>query len=371
MTNKKLIILGIVAVVMAGLAILQNQMSRNVHTADFSSSALVEGLDVEAISAVQVSSEKGTKTVTLARKNGQFVVVDKDNYPADVSKINSLINKCLDVRTTEKITSNPDNHADLKVTEDTAQTVIAFLDNEQKPIVTLLFSDRNAETNVGYGRLLNEDDVYAIQSPPWFQTGATDYMDTQLLDVERGKIKSVAVKTPEDSYILSSPEGSDDVQLETMPDGKQYKGTDYKTVFGALSGLRFEDVSKPENAPDDLSFDYTYTCKLYDLTVYKLTMAKKDDKTYLKVSADFLDKTPVEKKVGEVESDEELKKKEAKLLATDAVKEFNAKHKHWVYQIPSYQAGNLTKSLSEIVEDIPAPEPEKGAEGSDVEQTQG
>jgi len=365
MSNKKLVLLGIIAVVTAGLAILQTQMGRGVHTADFSSSPLVEGLDIEAVSAIQVTSEEGSKTLQLTKQEDQFVVADKDNYPANVSKINDLISNCLDIRTTEKITSNPDNHADLKVTESTARYGVAFLDSDAKPIVTVLLSDNDPETKVAYARLLSSDDVYAIQSSPWLATGPMDYIDTQLLKVSNDKINNVAVKTPDGSYVLSSPQDSSDIQLEKMPEGKQYKETVYKTVFGVLNDLRFDDVTKESNAPEGLNFDFTYTCKLYDLTVYKLSIAKEDDKTFVKISADFLDKTPVEKTVGEVESDEELKKKEAKLLATDAVKEFNAVHEGWIYRIPSYKAGDLTKSLSDLIEDIPQPKPEETPESAE------
>ncbi len=356
MSDKKLTLLGVVAVLIAAAAVVQHHMSRNVHMADFSNSALIEGLDIDSVDAIRITSENGSQTVNLSRGNGSFVVRDKDNYPADVSKINNVVNQCLDVRTVEKITSNPANHADLKVTEETARYLISFLDSEAKPIVTLIFSETDLETNTAKARLLSSDDVYAIQGAPWFKTKAIDYIDTDLLSVPRDTISSVAVKTADSSYVLSSPQGSDEIKLEKMPDGKQSKNTVCQTVYNALSSLRFEDVIGPSNVPQDLSFDGTYICKLYDLTVYKLSIAQKDGKTYIKASADFLDKTPVEKTVGQVESDEELKKKEAKLLAIDVVKEFNAAHRDWIYLIPSSKAGDLTKPLSELIEDIPAPE---------------
>ena len=357
MSHKKLVLLGVIAVLMVAAAIMQHQMSRNVHTADFSNSALIEGLDIESVNAIRITSENASQTVHLSRGNGSFVVSDKDDYPADVSKINNVINQCLDVRTVEKITSNPANHADLKVTEATARCLISFLDIEEKPIVTFVFSEPDPETNSANARLLSSDDVYATQSAPWFKTKAIDYIDTELLSVQRDTISSVAVKTADSNYILSLPQGSDEIKLEKMPDGKQSKNTVYQTVFNALSSLRFEDVSGFSNAPQDLSFDDTYICKLYDLTVYKLSLAKKDDKAYVKISAGFLDKTPVEKTMGQVESDEELRKKEDKLLAIDVVKEFNAAHRDWIYQIPSSKAADLTKPLSELIEDIPEPEP--------------
>jgi hypothetical protein len=56
MSDRKLAVLGIVAVLMVGWAILQNRISRSVNTADFSSSALIEGLQIEAIAGVTITS---------------------------------------------------------------------------------------------------------------------------------------------------------------------------------------------------------------------------------------------------------------------------------------------------------------------------
>lgn len=368
MSDKTLAVLGIIAVLAAGAAILQNQLARHTHTSDFSSSALIEGLNIDAVVAIRITGGQADGSVNLVRTGGRFAVSEMDNYPAAVSKVNNLINQCLDLRTAEKITSNPHNHADLQVTEETARCRVAFLDKENNPIVTAVLSETDPDTGAAYARLLSEDDVYRIQNAPWINTRPIDYVDTELISVSRDNISSIAVKTPDSNYVLSSPAGSDDIRLEKMPAGKQLKGTTYQTVFGALSSLRFEDVSPTSNIPQDLDFDKTYSCRLYDLTVYKLAFAESDDKTYVKVTADYLDKTPVEKTVGDVETDEELKKKETKLLAIDVVKDFNAQHEDWVYQIPSYKAGQLIKPLSELLEDIP--EPEQADQPADANDTE-
>ncbi|MHC4551874.1 MAG: DUF4340 domain-containing protein [Planctomycetota bacterium] len=355
MSDKKLTILGIIAVAMAGLAILQSRISQQSGQADFGSSPLVAGLNIEAVASIEVTSQGGSQKTTLKQQNGKFVVADNDNYPADVSKINALINDCLDIRVTDKVTSNAANHADLKVTEEAAEYVIAFNDTEGKPIVSAILSPVDLESNVAHGRLASSHDVYAVQAPPQFSTGSIDFVNCQLVSISQPDINSVAVKTPAGSYVLKSAADNSDVRLENMPEGKQFKGTDYTSVFGALSSVMFEDVQGTASA-SDLTFDYSYTCKLKDLKVYKLKLAKKDDAVYAKVSATYLDATPVEKTVGQVESDEELKKKEAKLLAIDEVKNFTAKHKGWIYKIPSYKADNLTKTLADLIEDIPQPE---------------
>jgi hypothetical protein len=356
MSDRKLAVLGILAVLAVCWAVLQNRMSQTVKTPDFGSAPLIAGLDLKVVDGLQITSEGGSQTTTLKRSDQGFTVVDKDNYPADISKINTMINHCLDIRTNEKITDDPQNHADLKVTPETGQYVIRFLDREGQEIVGIAISPTD-EKSTAFARLLSADDVYSVQSPPWLNTRPLDYIDTELFQIQQDQIQRIAVNLAgEDAYVLSSPSESDQVILENMPVGKQYKSTLYKTVFGALSSVRFEDVMEAGKAAEDVSFEDTYNCRLYDKTVYKLQLAKKDEKTYVKVSADYLDKSPVEKTVGQVETEEELKAKEAKLLAIDAVKAFNQKHEGWIYQIPSYKAGDLTKPLSELLEDIPAEE---------------
>lgn len=347
MSDKKLAILGVLAVAAAGWAILQSRLSQPANTIDFSSSPLIEGLAIDSIGSIVITGESGAKSVTLDRSDKSFVVRDKDNYPAEVGKINGLINKCLDVRVQEKVTSNAANHADLKVTPETAKYVVTFMNKDGNVITGFAVSESDAESGRAYARLLSSDDVYAISSDPWIGTGATEYLDTKLLEAPREKISKVAVRTPAEEYQINVAEGGAAVKLENVPEGQKQKDSVCKSVFGALNYLTFEDVMK--EAPEGAAFDHTYTCRLNDTTVYKVSMAKADDKVYAKVSADYLDKTPVEKD-RRVESEEELKQKEAKLQAIDAVNLFNQKHQGWVYQIPSYKAGDLTKAFADLTE---------------------
>ncbi|MHC4327967.1 MAG: hypothetical protein ACYSWW_07575, partial [Planctomycetota bacterium] len=60
------------------------------------------------------------------------------------------------------------------------------------------------------------------------------------------------------------------------------------------------------------------------------------------------------------ETPEELKAKEAKLLARDGAQAFTAKHQKWVYEIPDWKANNLTRELADLLEDA-EPEEESGA----------
>ena len=368
MSNKNLTILGIVAVVMVLWAVVQSRISNRPGAEPARPVYLIQGLDPSGVDSIVIGT--GEAAFTLKRKASGFVVVDKDNYPAKISEINSLITKCLDIQTTEFVTDNPANHEDLEVTEEKARSVVKFMKADpNSPLLTGLIIGKTEELGQGsYVRLLSSDiassnKVYITSNAPWFGGGAMNYIEQELITAKREDIESVTVSSPDGQYTLKTGEGSEDVVLENIPAGKQLKSSEAQSVFTALTSLRFDDVKK---ISADMAFEKQYMCRLKDSTVYALRIAEKEGKTYVSCVAEFTDKTPVEKasvrQGGEVESEEELKKKEAKLLARDNAVKFTAKHQGSVYEIADWTAKNLTKELAELIEDEEKPEENAAAD---------
>jgi hypothetical protein len=368
MSNKNLAILGILAVLMAIWAVFESSISRKRGTVGTEQFYLIQGLDADQIGSVEISS--GETQVTLKRRGGGFLVSQKDNYPALVNNISDLITKCLDIQTLELRTSNPANHVDLGVAESNAQYIVKFLNQEGELMTGIMVSKSNPETKSTYVRLISSDDVYLASDSLWLQASAMSYVERELLSVERDKIIRIAVNGPSGNYTLRAGETSDEVILEDIPEGKKVKDNDAKQVFGALTSLRFDDVKKEGTIEEELKFDLSYVCNLKDSTVYTLSIAKSGEKTFVKCTAEFTDKTPVQKEQA-VESDEELKAKEAKLLAKDNAEDFVKKHTGWVYEIPQYKADYLTKKLSNLFEDIEEEEISDTGEGAVEQQEAG
>jgi len=297
---------------------------------------------------------KGDDTITLKRLSGRFVIVEKDNYPAPNSEINNTITACLDIQTAELYTDDPENHEDLGVTEEKAQIVVKFYRADSSLLTGVIIGDTKQTGQGTYVRLLNSDEVYVAPETTWIDNSAVNYAGEDLISVKRADIDSVTVTGPNDVYTLSQDPNSGIITLQDMPRGKKLKDREYERLFAALTSLRFEDVKKLSQQ-QDLSFDRQFVCRLKDSTVYTLLIARADDKTYVTCNAEFTDPEPVTKERA-VETEEELKKKEAKLLARDSAEEFSKKHAGWLYQIPEYKAKILTKDLSELLEDQAPPE---------------
>jgi hypothetical protein len=372
MSNKNLTILGVVTVLMVIWAAVQSRVSSRPRTEPGAPSYLIQGLDPTSIGSIVLGT--GTDAVTLKRRGADFVITSKDNYPAVTGTISELITSCLDIKTAELYTDEAAYHEDLEVTEEKARSVVKFMTSEPNSAVLAgVVVGKSRESGQGaYVRLVSNDKslsdkVYVTSNVPWIKDGAMDYIEQELISVNREDINSVTVTSSAGEYTLRTKEDSKDIVLENIPTGKKVKSSECDSVFTALTNLRFDNVGKQSSG---LVFDRRYVCKLNDSTVYTLEIAKKDDKTYVSCMAEYTGEVPT-KDMTKVEPEEVLKEKEAKLLAFEKAQKFAAKHKGWKYEIPDWKAKVLTKQLSELVEDEEKPEEVKPpAEPNSVEVKQ-
>ena len=353
MSNKKLTILGIVAVLMVVWAVVQSRISNKPKAAPDTPVYLIQGLDPAGVGSIVLGT--GINTVTLKRKGGGFAVADKDDYPAVTSEINNLITSCLDIQTVELYTEDPANHKDLGVTEEDARYIVKFLKPNSELLAGIVIGKAKEQGQGTFVRLVSSDKVYVASQTPWIKSQAMDYIDQDLISMEREDIESVTATSPFWEYTLKAKEESEGVVMENAPADKKLKSKDAEDVFTALTNLSFDNVMRETEDDKDWVFERRFICRLKDSTVYTIELAGRDKMICMKCKADFTDKTPVTKKK-EVESEEELKKKEAKLLAAEKAEKFSAKHKGWIYEVAEHKAMNLAKKLSDLLEDEEKPE---------------
>ncbi len=355
MSNRNLLILGFTAAAMVALAVVVVGIGDKPYAKKDQTAYLIQGLDPDQVARITIG--KPGEEVILNRRGANFMVANLDNYPARTSEINKLITTCLDIQTAELYTDNPANHKDLGVSEPNARILVKFYkaapaDKTDLSLLTgvIVGKEKQKGQGIGYIRRVDDNKVYvAAAQIPMVKKRATDYVEQGLTSVKREDVNSVTVSCPNGTYLLRPGDDDKTVILENLAEGKKLNNTIANRVFTALANLSFEDVNA-ESSKRGLLFDRRYLCRLKDTTVYSIWLAKDGDLWFAKCDAQFADQTPVTKTQGEVESDEQLKIKEAKLIARDAAEEFSETHKGWVYQIPDYLAENLTRTSAELLE---------------------
>ena len=345
MNNKKLVILGIITAFMIAWAVVQSCISNKPSTGLNALTYLIQGLDPSDIDSIILGT--GDDATTLKRNGEQFLIVNKDNYPAVTSEISNLITACLGIRISELYTDSPANHKNLGVTEQEAKQVVKFLKPDSSLLAGVIVGRYNERG--GYVRMVPGNNVYHALESPGIKGQALDYIYRVLFSLNRCDIEGVVISSPDETYTLKPKEGPGVVLID-IPAGRKLKEDDSEKVFSVLTDIRFDDVKKGPLADEELAFVRKFECKLKDSTLYTIEIARKEDKTFLKCQAEFTDKTPVTKEPG-IESEEELKIKESKLFAQENAINFSARHEGWVYEIPEYKAKELVKGVQELLED--------------------
>lgn len=330
-------------------ATVQSHFSNKPRVEAERSTYLIQGLDPANIDSIVLGT--GENEVTLKRNGRRFVVTNKDNYPAESAEINNLIASCLEIKSNELFTDNPSNHKDLGVTEEDAGLVVRFLKQGSELMVGVIVGNSKKQGQGTFVRKIPGNKVYVTLERHLIKDNELNYVNREIVSVDRKNIESVTVSSSDEVYTLKASGEGEEIILENHPSGKNLKVGDCSNVFTAAGFLRFEDVMREPAAGKELNFNRKFVCRLKDSTIYILEIAQRDDNTYIRCQSDFTDKTPVTKEEGVLESEEELKKKEAKLIARDKAERFSSRHNNWIYKISDSDAGHLTKKLSGLLED--------------------
>jgi hypothetical protein len=362
MSNRKLAILSVVAALMVVWAVVQSRIGHGPGKVSSGATYLIQGLDTTKIASIVIG--RGDSPVRLIWQDKRFVVGNKDNYPAEMSKINKLITSCLDIVTARLITSNPANHDELQVSEKEAKSLVKFVGRNGQVITGVAVGKSDSQTRSPYVRLISSEDVYTATEPPQIRDSAMDYIAKEIVNVSRDDVVKVTVTGPNDTYTLRVDDSNDDdIILDNIPEGKKLKTSEAGQVLSALSYVTFNDVKKESSQEGNLQFKHAYVCKSKDQILYAFNIAKAAEKNYVKCTAEYMGEKEivVERRK---KSKEELKDKEAKFLAHDRANNFKNKHEGWLYELPGWKAANLTKGLSELLEDEKKEGEEEGADKS-------
>ena len=367
MTNKKLAILALVAVAMSVATTLLYSRNERSLAGEHAVTSLIQGLDPDKVFSIEI--KKGSETVLLKRKDKAFLVASKDDYPASNKRINELLIRSLDIRCGEMTTDAEANHEALGVADTSPNAIVlTFKDKDDKILVGYVLGNTMDSGPGAYVRLMGRLAVYSTQGPLRVDTAQTDYMDKEIVAAKKDEVRRVDIALADGSYAIARDKDGR-IVLQNIPEGKQPKKSEPERVFDALSRVDLVDVEKA--GATALDFDATYTSTLKSGLKYVIKLATMDNTHYATFSAvppspDVVKKAQTMIR-GEKETDEQLKEREAVLLALGIAKEFSEQHASWVYKISEWKAKALRKPLSELIEDIPKPEAPEKPEASQAE----
>jgi hypothetical protein len=185
--------------------------------------SLFPTLATQAHSATEITVFKGSSTpsLTVHKQNEQWTVAERANYPADLSKLRSLLQSLADAKIIEEKTSNPASYPvigvedPLKPEAGGAEVSISVADGKHAVIVG------KSSPEGSYVRRAGEEKSYSVAPAISVDAEPRFWIDTKLLDLKTADIEKVDMKfSGAPSYMIhraATPPAAAPVAAATPP----------------------------------------------------------------------------------------------------------------------------------------------------------
>ena len=294
----------------------------------------------------QIVVKKGDDEVRLRRQGEEFTVSSAHGYPAANESVNKFVRDVLDLGLEKKVGAGESLEEELGLTEGAEDRIeVAFVNGSDQDMVRFVVAEAaDGGASGSYVVRTDGDDreVYLSSSRVYLRTQSDDFLKKDVVDVKKEDV--VRVVGP--GYELVNTEGS--FKLTDLPEG-QKETTKADQTGGMLGAMRFSKHYLAD-APEvqRLAWDTEVAVYLNDGSYYVVAVAQADDKHYLRILADH---TAQQVAIAIDAGEEEVKDTADTLQSIDDVKEFNAFHGSWVYEVTEWTAKKFRVARDELTED--------------------
>lgn len=297
-----------------------------------------------------IAIRKGEASTQLDRLgDDRFVVASSNGYWADNESVNRFLKDVLELGLEKEVGSGEGLYEELELESDSASaTEVAFADSSGEEMVRFLVGKAFEDGGSYVRRIDGAEDaksvVFLSGRTLSLSTDGDSFVDKEILDVEQERVTRVAGR----DFLMQRDEGN--LQLADVPDG-QKESSKASQLKGLLRGLRFTRhllANEPEVL--GLTFDDTVEVELDDQTGYRLAVATRGEKHYLRVEG--FQASEEQLSIAMDASEEEVRETSEILARGDEIREFNEFHGSWVYEVSETLADKVRLTRSNLLEKV-------------------
>lgn len=246
-----------VVVVIAAVIAVKQQQSAVVNKQ--AGEVLFPGLEAKVNDVAKIEIVKGEDHVTLQRTDGSWQIVEKDNYPADFSKVKEVVMKVAAFTTIEAKTKIPENYGKLNVEdptqEDAKSVLVSIKDNADNELAGVIVGrmETGSFATVGqdktYVRKNKDDQAWLVKGGLVVNDDPSDWVTEEIMNIASSRVKKVEITHEDGKKVIIEKEkpGAGDFVIANLPKNKETRTqTALTQVARALETLRMVDVQKAE-----------------------------------------------------------------------------------------------------------------------------
>jgi hypothetical protein len=332
-SSRSLKLLSIVAAVLVAVLVIVEVADDSMTPA--SNDLLFADLrkSVDHIDRIQIAKADYATPVTIVRKDDKWTILERNHYPANMSKVREILLALVNARVIETKTANPENHHRLGLREPSAEgsTGTGFTVSGPDLSYGVIFGNV-AQGDFRYLRKSDADQAFLIDQNPAIPPQAGGWLLAGIVDVDNAEVAAVTITHPGGDIIRIDRESdaATNYVVTDIPEGRELS---YPTVangiVGALNDLTMEDVRASQDRNDPVETVFATTDGL-------LVTAWSDasgDEIWVSFAAEARD-----------DADEETRK---------SADEINNRVGGWQYRISDYKLNLLTRQWHDILKNPP------------------
>lgn len=308
--------------------------------------------DVERVTVIGAGN---SSVATMVRDDDYWILEERDGYRADVGRIRRNLIALANAKVVEPKTTDPALHPRLGV-EDLGSPDAAgkqFVIAAPGQTFSLIVGNTGVRGGMAYVRKPDAAQSFLVSADLDPGDGTTDWLATNLLSVDAGRIYSVTTAHA-DGETLRVEKATRDATAYTlveMPDGRELQyATILDTVPSLLTDLTFDDVGKRDPSKE-LEVVASTRFETFDGLIVEATIFDAEDgrRVTFEASADEnLSALFTGPENGDGVAGDQL----SFAAVRDEADTLNAQLAGWIYTLPSFKVDQLARRTEDLLKPL-------------------
>lgn len=388
MNRKQFIILLVFVAVIGGAGWIIHQRNNQSWQSggDAIGRKLLPNLAVNDIAQIQIQS--GTNVLHLVKHDNLWRVAERDNYPADFSKISDLLLKISGLKVVQSDQIGPSQLGLFDLLPPgpgtNTATQVDFKNDSGSTLNMLLLGKQHLQqppANSQFGGEGWPDGRYVMDGTgaktvdvifdplESVQAAPAQWLNKDFLSIAKPRSIEVQFARATNSWKLTRASETNEWELADAKAGEKLDATKISSVTSPFSSVNFDDVAPLNSKNNGATNETVLTVETFDGFTYVAKIGSKHDQDY-PVSFTISAKLPTESPAAKDEKPEEKAnldkafKTEREKLAAQLARDKS--YEGWVYSLPVYSVDKILKIREQLLAEQKKPDstPENKKPGS-------
>lgn len=325
--------------------------------------------DIQLGDIAEISLTLNDTTTSLRIDGDAWGLVERNGYPIQFDRLNRMLIALGQMRATDRMTSNPDNYERMGVAPSNPSNGTVLVKNAQGELMAGIYvgNERMGQPAqpggfappIGqYVRLESDSDpwVYQVKEPIIIDSDPGTWLIKEIVEVDSSSLQTILVENrgTTDSFHLARI-GDEPFELASeIPEGFEAAPGGIGTASRAMTRLTLIDVFAADSPEvEGIDFATTYRAVTKNGVVYVVQTAMHNGEPFINLAAEY--DLAADLSLSDERTSDTLTAKGLE-LAEVTVNKINEKHSPWVYQIVQFKYDDLSKTFSDLLDEVAADE---------------